>query len=40
LFGEQPLGNRQGVLPAQPDDADAALADGGGYGSDSILIHS
>jgi len=39
LPGEQPPGDGQGVLAAQPDDADAALADGGGYGSDSILIH-
>jgi hypothetical protein len=40
LFGEQPLGNSQGVLPAQPHDTDAALADGGGYRNDGILIHS
>ena len=38
--GEQPLDNGQGFSSAQPHDADAALADGGGYGSDSILIHS
>lgn len=39
LSVEQPLDNGQGFLPAQPHDADTALADGSGYGSDSILIH-
>ena len=36
---EQPLDNGQGFLPAQPHDADAALAEGCGYSGYSILIH-
>ena len=34
------MGNKEGVLLARPHDTDTALADGGGYRRDGILIHS